>query len=481
LRFERCDVMPDWMVHNKSYDRITGALGRSLRQFLLPRKWHLRYTAMHIIMPGAVRAARRTVGQTIELVLDAIAHGGEAIGRHAGKTVFVPYAMPGERVRAELVEEKERWARARLVAVLQPSPDRVDPPCPYFGPDKCGGCQWQHIAYERQAELKHEILADQLRRLGHIARPNIADIIAVADPEAGEGEAPYLDYGYLNRIDFGIAGGRTALPRTDGRSLIPVDFCLLVNERIDQLHGALQVDYPELTGIRIRASENTDDALVLFETTAEAPEIEIDLPAAVALRGERGVQPLIGEAFLTEDLRAVTYRISALSYFPPNTAGAAALVDVVLAYAGVQPGEVVLDLYCSVGLFSIPLADAGARVTGVESNAAACEDFAANAGERGNIELHEGAVEEVLPALLAGEQHVDVVVLDPPHAGAGPDVLRMIADLGPRRLVYIASDPATLARDAVYLFNLGYRLVEAQPIDLQPQTFRVETVALWER
>jgi tRNA/tmRNA/rRNA uracil-C5-methylase (TrmA/RlmC/RlmD family) len=400
--------------------------------------------------------------------------------------VFVPHGIPGERVRAEIVEEKERWARARLVNVLHASTDRVQPPCPYFGQDKCGGCQWQHIAYERQAELKREILADQLRRLGHITQPNVSDVIAVADPEAGEHEAPFLDYGYRNQIDFGIADGRTALRRTDGRSLIPVDFCLLVNERIDQLHGALQVDYPELTGIRIRASENTDDALVLFQMTAEAdgaaaPEIEIDLPAAVALRGERGIQPLIGEPFIAEDVNGVVYQISPLSYFPPNTAGAAALVDVVLSYAGAQPGDAILDLYCGVGLFSVPLANTGASVTGVDSNPAACEDFAFNAGQLANVELHEGAVEEVLPPLLAAGQRVDVVVLDPPHTGAGPDVLRMLTDLGPRRVIYVADDPATLARDAVHLVNLGFRLVEAQPIDLQPQTFHVETVALWER
>ena len=421
------------------------------------------------------------MGQTVELILDGIAHGGEAIGRHAGKTVFVPYAIPGERVRIEIVEEKERWGRARLLEVLQPSPDRVAPPCPYFGPDQCGGCQWQHIAYERQAELKHEIVADQLRRLGHIGDPNVADVIALADPDAAGQQVAYLDYGYRNQIDFAIAGGHTALRRTDGRSLIPVDFCLLVNDRIDRLHAALDVDFPELTGIRIRAAEANDDALVLFETAAKAPEIEIDLPAAVAIRGERGIQPLIGEPVIAEEVNGTPLRISPLSYFPPNTAGAAALVDVVLAYAGVQPGQAVLDAYCSVGLFSIPLADAGARVIGVESNAAACEDFAANAGDRENIELHEGAVEEVLPALAADGQRVDVFVLDPPRAGAGPDVLRMAADLSPSRLVYVASDPASLARDAVHLAALGYRLVEAQPVDLQPQTFRIETVALWAR
>ena len=124
--------------------------------------------------------------QPIEINLDAIAHGGEAIGRHGGKAIFVPYAIPGERVRIEIIEERDRWARARLLDVLEPSPDRVAPPCPYFGPDACGGCQWQHIAYPRQAELKREIVTDQLRRLGRIANPPVADIVALADPAADD-------------------------------------------------------------------------------------------------------------------------------------------------------------------------------------------------------------------------------------------------------------------------------------------------------
>lgn len=421
----------------------------------------------------------------IELMLDGIAHGGEAIGRHAGKTVFVPYAIPGERVRAEIVEERERWARTRLVEVLEASPDRVAPPCPYFGPEKCGGCQWQHIAYERQAELKREIVADQLQRLGHLERPNVADIIALVDPTADTQDAPFLDYGYRNRIDFAVMPGleemKTALRRTDGRSLIPVDFCLLVNDRIDQLHAALDVTLPGLTDIVIRASMKTDDALVLFETSGDAPEIEIDLPAAVALRTGKTLQPLIGEPELTDEAAGITYRVSAASYFPPNTEGAAALVEAVLKYAEVQRGETVVDAYCGLGLFSIPFADAGAKVIGMESNEAACDDFAANAGEREGIELHEGSVEEILPVLLAGGQRAGIVTLDPPRTGAGPDVLRMLAELEPSRLIYVASDPATLARDAVHLTALGFRLVEAQPVDLQPQTFRVETVALWRR
>lgn len=419
----------------------------------------------------------------IELTLDHIAHGGEAIGRHAGKVIFAPYAIPGERVRVEIVEEKERWARARLLAVLEPSPDRVEPPCPHFGPGKCGGCQWQHIAYERQAELKQQIVADQLHRLGHIAAPPVADIIALADPYAPQDTLRLLDYGYRNEITFSVqSDGRTTLRGADGAEPVPVDGCLLVDEQIDELHGALDTTWSPLTRITLRASRNTGEALVLLETEGEEqPELEIDLPASFVLRSAGGIQPLIGEPFLIEEVRGIPYRISPASHFPPNTAGAAALVDVVLAYADPQPERIMLDAYCGVGLFALPLADAGAEVIGLESSPAACEDFAFNAGNRLRLTLHEGNVEQILPALINAGQRVDVAVLNPPRTGAGYETLAALAQLGAQRLVYVAGDPAALARDAVHLSALGYRLIEAQPIDLLPQTSFVETVALWEK
>lgn len=423
------------------------------------------------------------MGQIIELTLDAIAHGGEAIGRHAGKAVFVPYAIPGERVRTEIVEEKERWARGRLIKVLAPSPDRTPPPCPYFGPEGCGGCQWQHIAYPRQAELKQAIVADQLRRLGRIADPPVADIIVLADPESADEAPAFLDYGYRNHTQFALtADGRLGYRRGSSHEALAVERCLLLDPRLDDLHAALDVVWPELTGVSLRAGSNTGDALIIFEAGgAEQPELELDLPAACALLTPRGLEPLIGEPCIFEEVAGRRYRVSAESFFQVNTVGAAALVETVLTYASVTAQDVVLDLYCGVGLFALALAEHAAEVIGVESSPSACDDFAYNAGDRPGITLHEGAVEQVLPALAGQGQRIDVAVLDPPRAGAGAETLHALAALGPQRIVYVSCDPATLARDAVHLAAAGYRLVEAQPLDLFPQTYHVETVALWER
>ena len=413
----------------------------------------------------------------IDITLDAIAHGGEAVGRLAGKAVFVPFAVPGEKVRIEIVDERERWARARLLEVLDPSPDRIVPPCPYFGPDQCGGCQWQHIAYERQVLLKGEIVTDQLRRLGRIAMPAVADVTALADEEG------YLDYGYRNHVQFSTTPeGRLGYRRAGGREVIAVDRCLLLSERLDQLHAALDLNWPALKGATLRAAMNTGQALVLLETEGgDQPEVEIDLPAACALRTPGGLQPLIGEPWIEEEVAGRRYRISAESSFQVNTVGAQALVEIVAAYAGLAPTDVLLDAYCGVGLFALALAGSAAAVIGIESSPSACEDFAHNALGLDSVSLYEGPVDAVLPALAADAQRVDVAIIDPPRAGAGSGVIHDLAALGPRRVVYVSCDPATLGRDSVYLTEAGYVLIEAQPVDMFPQTYHVETVALWGR
>ncbi|MCX6028671.1 MAG: VTT domain-containing protein [Chloroflexi bacterium] len=466
--------------------------------------WRYGHRVQAALMEYAICSSEMDMSQTIEVTLDAIAHGGEAGGRHAGKVIFVPYAIPGERVQVEIVEEKERWARARLLAVLIPSPDRVEPPCPYFGPEACGGCQWQYIAYERQAELKREIVVDQLRRLGRIANPPVVDTLVLAAPSWPENadavdsdtQSPmpekaghavpntqYLSYGYRNYVQFAVTGdGRLGYRRDASHEIIAIDHCLLLDDRLDELRAALDVAGAGLTGVSLRAGINTDQALILFETAGnDAPELEIELPAACALLTPAGVQPLIGEPWIEEEVAGRRCRISAESFFPVNTAGAEALVAVVTEYAQLRPDDVLLNAYCGVGLFALALADSAAEVIGIESAAAACEDFAINAGDRANVTLHEGAIEEVLPALGAQGQRVDVAVIDPPRTGAGPAVIRELAALGPRRIVYVSCDPASLARDAAPLAAAGYRLVEAQPVDMFPQTYHVETVALWEK
>ncbi len=415
-------------------------------------------------------------GQT-ELVItpDRIAHGGEAIARWEGKVVFVPYAIPGEEVRVRLVEEKARYARAELLEVRQLSPDRVEPPCPYFG--VCGGCQWQHIAYQRQLDLRLEVVADQMRRLGRIAEPPLDGIVPADDP-----------WGYRNMIQLfpvprATEGDESAVGMgflaADGRTIVPIDRCLLAHELVDELHDSLDLDWGEFGCLTLRAGVNTGERLMLLETdTDEAPELSLEVSASFAhLTGYGDLTTLVGDPYIHERLHDRLFRVFAPSYFRSNTAQTQNLVEVVREFCALDGTERVLDLFCGVGAFSLDLAARAVEVIGVEASSWAAADAQANGEDLPNFTIHEGEVEEVLPAL---EGSFPVVVVDPPRTGLG-SLIGGLAELGARRLVYVSDDPATLARDTVALHEAGFSLTQMLALDMSPQTAQVECVALLTR
>ncbi len=408
-----------------------------------------------------------------EVVLDVthIAHGGEAFGRVEGKVIFVPYAIPGERVRVEIVQEKKTWARARLLEVLAPSPDRVPPPCPYFGMDGCGGCQWQHIDYDRQLTLKREVVVDQLRRLGHIAEPPVREVLPVGAP-----------FHYRNHMQFTVGSdGRLGLIKSESHTVIPVDTCLLLHPSLVEIYESLELEWDALRRVILRAGVNTGERMIILETDRqEEPEIAIDMPVSVVLhRPKKPPFPLAGLPFIRERVGDRIFRISSESFFQVNTPGAEVLVRLVREFLAPKGHETLLDLYCGVGLFGLSLAEEVGLVVGIDASESAMEDAAYNAESQGveNVALHEGPVEDVLDALW---EPAELVVLDPPRSGAGRQVFENLRRLRARRIVYVSCDPATLARDASYLRDLGYRLTVVQPVDMFPQTYHIESVSLWE-
>ena len=405
----------------------------------------------------------------IELELTDMAHGGSALGRHEGRVIFVPYAIPGEVVRVRLTEEHTRWARADLLDVVRASPHRVEPPCPYFGPGKCGGCQFQHIDYEGQVRFKQEVVADQLLRLGKL-EVDVEEGIGAAEP-----------WSYRNNVQFHVADdGYLGFLTADTHNIIPVEDCLIIDPLLDEMWTAFDMHWPEIYRLSLRCGSATGDRMAIFELEAyEDFDIEVDFPISCILMmpdGEAVV--LMGDTSLVEYVAGREYRISAGSFFQVNTAGAEALVALVRELLEPRSDHLLLDLYCGVGLFGLALAGEVGRVVGVESGAGAAADFRANAVALDNVDLLEGKAHQVLGGV---EGPVDLVVLDPPRAGAGERVMGQVARLGPRRIAYVSCDPATLARDARHLVDAGYRLQVVQPVDLFPQTFHVESVNLFVR
>ena len=406
------------------------------------------------------------MSQVIDVGLTAMAHGGSALGRHEGRVIFVPYAIPGETVRVEILETHKRWARARLLEILEPSPYRVEPPCPYFGPDHCGGCHFQHIAYEAQAEFKHQVVVDQLARVGGLHNANVQEIIGAAEP-----------WGYRNHAQFSVtAEGQLGFLTANTQHVIPVEECLILEPYLDDLWAALDMKWPQLHRLSLRCGAATGDLMAIFELDHyEDFDIEVDFPVScviVLADGESVV--LMGNGYLTERVAERDYRISAGSFFQVNSAGAEALVQLVHDYLLPTKNDALVDLYCGVGLFCLALADQVGHVLGVEADPSAIADFRHNAQGMDHVELAEGKAHAILRHL---DEKVDLLVLDPPRSGAGKEVVNEIARLGPRRLTYVSCDPATLARDARHLIDCGYSLQEVQPIDLFPQTYHVESVA----
>jgi 23S rRNA (uracil1939-C5)-methyltransferase len=340
-------------------------------------------------------------------------------------------------VRIVVEDDRARFARGRVIDVLEPSPDRVTPRCLHFGfdPKACGGCQWQHITYAAQLRHKTVIVCEQLQRLGRIPDPPVRDIIP----------SPAI-WQYRNHAQFHFtADGQPGFQSARSHRVAAIEECHVIEPPL--------VEW-------LRSNRRV---------TAQADRLSVRYGT---LRVE---QPSGATMFHIKD---ATLRVSDESFFQVNTSLIETLIDQVLAKCVPQPADTILDAYCGVGLFSRFLAPRANRVIGVESSASAVDDFRVNLAAFDRVEVHHARVEEVL-AQLAEPLHA--AVLDPPRAGCGPRVIATLAERAIERIVVVSCDPATLARDVRQLIDAGYELIEAQPIDLFPHTYHIETVVLLRR
>jgi 23S rRNA (uracil1939-C5)-methyltransferase len=405
------------------------------------------------------------MNERIRLHLDDMAYGGAAIGRHEGKAVFVPGGIAGEDVLVEIVEERPRYARGRLVEVVAASPDRVAPPCEHFG--ECGGCQWQHIAYEAQLRFKREIVRGQLERFARLGEAPVRPVIGMEDPWA-----------YRNHMQFAVDNqGHLCLMAMGSERPVRIGNCRLLCPELTEVFQDLELDYPGLERVGLRAGQRTGERMLILETgDGEAPELEVDRPlSCIQLLPDGTGVALVGSTHVHEEVGGRRLKVSAGSFFQVNSEQAQVLVRLVQEYAAVQPGDTVLDAYGGVGTLGLSLAEHAGLVIILEGNPTAAVDARDNASEATNVSVIEGAVEDVLPTL---SQEVDVAVLDPPRAGVAPRALEALADKQPRRIVYVSCDPGPLARNVRTLLDRGYRLEVVQPVDMFPQTHHVETVCL---
>jgi len=471
--------------------------------------------------------ARPRRGDSLSLTIDDLAFGGEGVGRADGYVIFVPGGVPGDRVRVRLEQARSRFGRGVIESITEPSPHRVEAPCPYFG--RCGGCRLQHVAYPAQLAFKSKQVADVLERLGDLSGFELRPIIG----------APEI-YGYRNKMEFTVtrapraerlAGeGRDPRPLATGQgggrgqvvvglheadrydSVLDIERCLLQSDEMNALldeacrffveQGLSAYDQESGEGLlrflMLREGRRTGEVMVNVVTAGPAvselapltERLHARVPqtssvvmnvnpkkASVAVGVEEHL--LDGRDHVREQVGGLTFQISANSFFQTNTVQAERLFELVLQSTELGGGETVIDLYSGTGAISLLLARRCRRVYGIEVAQAAVDDAALNAATNSidNCTFLAGEVRFVLPALIAKGVSAEVVVADPPRAGFHPKALHALLQLAPSRIVYVSCNPSTLARDVGELVRGGYRLRWVQPVDMFPHTPHIEAVA----
>lgn len=366
------------------------------------------------------------------------AHGGHCVARVDGRVVFVRHALPGEMVEVRITEDTHAsYARGDAVAVLDPAPGRVVPPCPVAGPGGCGGCDLQHADLATQRELKRQVVAEQLVRLARYEWDG--QVEAVPDVSTG-------GLGYRTRMRYQVtADGGLGLRAHRSHDVVrlPAEGCLLAHP-----------GQPEQTG--------------LYEAGVEVVVAGRGESSAVLVDGH----VVAGTKTLVERAAGRSWRVAADGFWQVHEAAPDTLVAAVLAGLAPREGESAWDLYCGVGLFAGPLVDAGCVVRGVESSGRAVRDAARNVPR---ADFEAGRVEQVIRRWPG---HVDLVVCDPPRTGLGKAVVEQVVRRKPRRVAYVACDPAALARDVGTFQAAGYRVESLRAFDIFPMTQHVECVAI---
>ncbi|KJK49022.1 class I SAM-dependent RNA methyltransferase [Streptomyces sp. NRRL F-4428] len=427
------------------------------------------------------------VGEEYEVEVGPVAHGGHCIARTSeGRVLFVRHTLPGERVVAKVTEgdADSRFLRADAITVLEASKDRVEVPCPYAGPGKCGGCDWQHAKPGAQRRLKGEVVAEQLKRLAGLTAEEAGwdgTVMPAEGDKLPAGQVPQ----WRTRVQYAVdEDGTVGLRRHRSHEIEPIDHCMIAAPGVSEL-GIEKQDWPQMATVEAIAASGSQDRQVVLTPRpgGRLPLVELDRPVSVLRVEEKdgGVHRVHGRPFVRERADGRTYRVGMGGFWQVHPQAADTLIKAVMQGLMPRKGEMALDLYCGVGIFAGALAErlgeTGA-VLGIESTKRAVEDARHNLADFPRVRIEQGKVETVLPK--TGITECDLVVLDPPRAGAGKQTVRHVASLSARRIAYVACDPAALARDLAYFAEAGYKPRTLRVFDLFPMTHHVECVAILE-
>lgn len=435
----------------------------------------------------------------VEVECRSLGCAGEGVCSADGFTLFVPGALPGEQVEAQVEEIKPRFAKASLLSVVRPSPHRISPPCPIF--DRCGGCQIQHLDYPGQLEVKRQRVVDALSRIGGLREVEVLPCRPAPTP-----------FAYRNKIQMAIRKERGEVAvgfySRNSHELVAVEQCPIHCPLGEEVYRAIRPlflksslePYCEQTGegvlrfLLLRSSLSTQETVITLVTTGKEPKgVErlgqelmkqhprvrgvaesVNRRRGNAILGDR-FRTLAGSTTLTEAVCGKQFQLSPAAFFQVNPPQAEALYQRALEWADLEQEQTVLDAYCGVGTLSIIAADRVAQVIGVEVVESAIENAKENALHNGvtNCTLFAGTAERVIRQLPS----FDCALLNPPRKGCHPEVISALVERCPPTIVYLSCDPATLARDLALLSQSGYRVEVVEPFDMFPQTMHVESIA----
>ncbi|KAA1301756.1 MAG: 23S rRNA (uracil(1939)-C(5))-methyltransferase RlmD [SAR202 cluster bacterium] len=388
-------------------------------------------------------------GDQFQTTLNGINDSGETLSEIRGAPVEVTGGLPGEKVVVEVQKRFPERIVAKVVEVLEQAEERVVPECEYFL--TCSGCQWQHASYDYQLQLKQARVQREIDKYQSLSQ-------VVVDATIGSES----QLGYRNHGRFTVGkkddGGKIGYINAVTRRFVKIDRCLLMNEQINKVLDLAQDNVAGQTQMAIRAGSNTDSMLI-------QPRMNLSHIGLVT-----------GEQHYEEEVRGFRFRVAASSFFQVNTSQLSRAIDEVRDLLDLDGTEVMVDAYCGVGVFTVLLAPYVRKIVGIEESASAIEDAGLNSKDILNIEFVEGKTEHILNTL---NQHIDVLLLDPPRVGCHPDVLDSVIKLKPEKVLMISCEPEAMARDLNLLCSTGiYSLETIRPVDMFPQTRHVETISM---
>ena len=386
-----------------------------------------------------------------ELRLLSMGAFGDTVANFEDGFIQVFGGIVGEVVKARIYRFKRRGKNkinGMVSEVIKASPHRVDSPCPYFGP--CSGCQWQHVSYEYQLELKRgavrHVFADY---------PSLSNVhVSKTNP------APEI-FNYRNHARFTVRfGGQLGFSNRITRRFVRVDECMLMDSKINSFLSQLQDNSSETTNLSIRVGANTDDYLIQPELSG--PDIDFET----------------GQKWYVENMLNREFRVASPSFFQVNTRQAEFMINLVGDKLGLNGDEILVDAYAGVGVFASLLSDRVRKVIAVEESQAAVKDALFGLNDLQNVHYIQGKTEDILEEL---EEKIDVIILDPPRTGCHPQAIASVLSAEPNQIAYVSCDPPSLARDLDMLVQGGYQIDSVVPIDMFPQTYHTECVATLSR